>query len=248
MNNSNPFVPKGSILELQSKRRSRLKLAVFGFLTVAVVGLTVMLIQGCKREQPADTGDLSTPMIDTNLLTGAETNTSGIDTNLPVMPPTNVVTPPAAVVPPAETASSEYVVVKGDTLDGIAKKNHVTIKALEAANPGVVPTKLKIGQKLVIPSSTAAAPATAGSSADSTSQTYVVKSGDTLTKIAKAHGTTVKAIQNANNLTTTSIKAGQKLVIPSKASVAAPLPVLEPAPAAPAMPATAPAPEPAPAQ
>jgi len=36
---------------------------------------------------------------------------------------------------------------------------------------------------------------TTSASVDTGSQIYVVKSGDTLTKIAKAHGTTVKAIQ-----------------------------------------------------
>jgi len=51
-----------------------------------------------------------------------------------------------------------------------------------------------------------------------------VKSGDTLSKIAKAHGTTVKAIQSENNLTTTAIKVGQKLKLPAKAGAAAPAP------------------------
>ena len=40
-------------------------------------------------------------------------------------------------------------------------------------------------------------------------ETYTVKSGDTLTKIAKAHGTTVKAIKAENNLTTTTSKSGR---------------------------------------
>ena len=52
---------------------------------------------------------------------------------------------------------------------------------------------------------------------------YVVKSGDTLTQIAKRHGTTVKAIEAENNLTTTKIKVGQKLKIPAKAEAAAPV-------------------------
>ncbi|MDD5141133.1 MAG: LysM peptidoglycan-binding domain-containing protein [Verrucomicrobiales bacterium] len=236
MNNTNPFVPKGSILELQSKRRSRLKLAVFCSLTVAVTGLAVMLIQGCKREQPVET-DMTTPTIDTNLLTSADTNAPVVDTNLPV-----AVMPPA-IVPPVETAGAEYVVVKGDTLDKIAKSNHVTVKALEAANPGVVPTKLKIGQKLVIPAGTAGTVAPAAMDSTGGVEIYVVKSGDTLTKIAKLHGTTVKAIQAENNLVTTSIKAGQKLKIPAKAAVAVPAPLVEPAPVAPApvVPATEPA-------
>ena len=52
MNNPNPFVPKGSILEQQSKRRSRLKLAVFCVLGVSVTGLVLTLVDGCHREAP----------------------------------------------------------------------------------------------------------------------------------------------------------------------------------------------------
>ena len=57
MNNPNPFVPKGSLLEQQSQRRSRLKLAVFCVLAVSVTGLVAMLIQGCKREKPPENPD-----------------------------------------------------------------------------------------------------------------------------------------------------------------------------------------------
>jgi len=70
--------------------------------------------------------------------------------------------------------------------------------------------------------------------------TYKVKSGDTLTTIAKKyHGVTIKAIQSANNLTTTSIKVGQVLKIPTTAAAAPaatpvesmPPPIASPAPA-----------------
>lgn len=241
MNNPNPFVPKGSILELQSKRRSRLKLAVFCSLAIGVAGLAAMLIQGCKREQPVDTGD-NTPTIDTNTAVAADTNAPTIDTNPPAVAPPMVVTPPV-VTPPVETAGSEYVVVIGDTLGKIAKKNGVTLKALEAANPGIVPTKLKVGQKLSIPAGTGGvAPATTTSS-DNGAETYTVKSGDTLTKIAKHYGTTVKALESENNLSTTGIKVGQKLKIPAKAEAAAPAAAPEPAPVttAPVAPVTSPA-------
>jgi nucleoid-associated protein YgaU len=43
---------------------------------------------------------------------------------------------------------------------------------------------------------------------------YVVKSGDTLSRIAKAHGTTVKAIEAANGLNDDRILVGAKLKIP----------------------------------
>ena len=263
MNNPNPFVPKGSLLEQQSQRRSRLKLAVFCVLAVCVTGLVGMLIQGCKREKPET--DLNPPSVDT-------TNPPPmLDTNPPPVLVSNppVPVPPSATNPPPQipdtglppTGGSEYVVAKGDSLAKIAKKSGVTLKALQAANPGVVPTKLKVGQKLVIPAGgKTSAPAstgagtTAGNGAQvpmaGSGEAYVVKSGDTLTKIAKAHGLTVKVLQAANNLTTTKIHVGQKLKVPSKAEAAAPaasapVPAVDTTPAPPVPVVSAPAPAPA---
>ncbi len=254
MNNPNPFVPKGSLLEQQSQRRSRLKLAVFCVLAVSVTGLTAMLIQGCKREKP-DT-DLNPPSLATNDVPMDATNPPlNSVSNPPVVipPPTNppVVLPP--VVDAAPVGGSEYVVAKGDSLAKIAKLKGVTLKALQAANPTVVPTKLKVGQKLVIPaggnpaaSGTETAPVNSGGAVADGGQSYTVKSGDTLTKVAKATGASVKAIQAANGLTTTKIKVGQKLKIPVKAeaapATAAPAPAVEAAPAPALPPVTAPAP------
>jgi LysM repeat protein len=45
---------------------------------------------------------------------------------------------------------------------------------------------------------------------------YVVQKGDTLTSIAKNNGVTVSELRKANNLTSDSLKVGQKLVLPSK--------------------------------
>ena len=245
MNNPNPFVPKGSLLEQQSARRSRLKLAVFCVLAVSITGLVAVLIQGCKREKPSDT-DLNPPSVDTNSI-ATDTNIPPLDSvsNPPVIVPPVVTNPPVVVAPiepVAPAAGADYVVVKGDSLAKIAKKNGVTLKALQAANPGVVPTKLKIGQKLSIPaggsvSSGSVAP-TSAVGGDTTTASYTVKSGDTLTKIAKKNGTTVKAIESANGLTTTKIKVGQKLKIPSKGEAAAAAPVA-PAPVVDTTPAPA---------
>jgi LysM repeat protein len=104
----------------------------------------------------------------------------------------------------------------------LAKKFHVSVKALEDANPGVEATKLKIGQTIHVPAPVVAA---AGSgqvsgAADTTAgiQTYVVKSGDSLSKIASEFAVSVKALRSANNLTTDKIVVGQKLKVPAKAS------------------------------
>ena len=234
MNNPNPFVPQGSLLEQKDKSRSRVRLAVFCVLAINALGLTALLMQGCKREQAVPPA----PVAETNLPPLVETNLApAMGTNLPAPPP--VVTPaPPPVVPAAAT---EYIVVQGDTLSGIAKKFGVSVKAIEAANPGVEPTKLKIGQKLSIPAATGGAAALAPSpGASGGGEIYTVKSGDTLTKIAKTYGTTVKAIESANNLTTDHIKVGDKLKIPAKAETAAPAP----APAA-TPPPTVPSPAPA---
>ena len=227
MNNPNPFVPKGSLLEQQSKRRSRLILAVFCAVAVGVVGIMGMLIQGCKREQVTEN-----PPVETNAVAAVDTNAPSVEASNPPV----AVPPVVAPAPVPEAAGAEYVVIKGDTLGKIAKKNGVKLSALKAANPGVDPAKLKVGQKITIPAGgiSSAAPAMGANPAveGTGGEAYTVKSGDTLTKIAKAHGTTVKAIKAASNLNTDHIKVGQKLTIPAKAEAAAPAPA--PAPVAPA--------------
>lgn len=44
---------------------------------------------------------------------------------------------------------------------------------------------------------------------------YSVKAGDTLSRIAKTHGTTIKALKSANNLTDDRLNIGEQLKIPS---------------------------------
>src|SRR5439155_22464516 len=81
--------------------------------------------------------------------------------------------------------------------------------------------RLQVAQKLVIPPphapSVATAPAGIGSE-----NSYVVKTGDTLSKIATANGTSVKEIKALNGLTTDRIKAGDKLNLPAKSAPATP--------------------------
>ncbi|HEY5296570.1 MAG TPA: LysM peptidoglycan-binding domain-containing protein [Verrucomicrobiae bacterium] len=229
MTNPNPFIPQGSLEH--NKRRSRLKLGVFCVLALGVAGLTAMLIQGCKREQSDQTDN--TPPPDTNEM-AMDTNSSPMaDTNSPVTPPVET-NPPAVVAPPVENTGTEYVVIKGDSFAKIAKKFGVRVKAIEDANPGIVPTKLKVGQKLSIPAPTSASAASPMSNTDSTgsgNDMYVVKSGDTLTRIARSHGTTVKAIESENNLSTTRITVGEKLKLPLKSDMTTPPAPMENAPA-----------------
>lgn len=237
MNNPSPLVPQGSLLEQKNKSRSRVKVAFFCVVGIHVVGLMVLLMQGCKRE-PAQ------PPADTTMPTMTDTNLPPVDTNAVAPPPdTNVTTVPpvvdtTAVAPPPVT---EYVIQKGDSFYSIGKKLNISMKAIQDANPTLNPSKLQPGQKITIPAHTTAptgtgvVPGTA-TPAPGDAQTYIVKTGDTLTKIAAQHGTTLKALRTVNKLKTDKIKVGDKLIIPAKAA----------APTAPAPPETTPAPAPAP--
>jgi LysM repeat protein len=44
-----------------------------------------------------------------------------------------------------------YTVRKGDTLDRIARTQGTTVKALQAANPGLNPRRLMPGKKIRLP-------------------------------------------------------------------------------------------------
>ena len=66
----------------------------------------------------------------------------------------------APVAAPAD-APAEYVVKSGDTLFLISKRTNYRQAAILAANPGLNPKRLRVGQKLKMPGAVAAAPAVA---------------------------------------------------------------------------------------
>lgn len=218
MNNPSPLLPQGSLLEQKDKGRARVKIAVFVVLAIHGIGLLALLMQGCKKEpDTTSTADQATNTAPASIEPPAPPTN---DTNVASMSATNVA--PEIVTPPTPPGMpTEYKVVQGDTFSTIAKKFHVSVNALMAANPGTEPTKLQIGQTLHIPPPVAAVAGTTSSAATAPDMAagesmYTVKSGDTLTSIAAQYKVTVKALRSANNLTTDRIRVGQKLKIPSK--------------------------------
>jgi len=241
-------------MDQRNKSRARVRLAVISAISLNSVALVVLLMLGCRKPaEPAPdqaqentNGSLTTPQMDTNPPVVAETNPPSTNPMVAPAPAPAPMPPP----PPAPPAGQEYTIIKGDTFATLHKKFGVSVKAIQEANPGVDPRRLKIGQKLQIPASNAAPAAEAPGAAPMASaagtgggEVYTVKSGDNLTIIAGKFHTSVKAIRSANKLTTDRITVGQKLKIPTKA--AAPEPAPAPAPA-PTMPEPAPAPAPAP--
>lgn len=100
-----------------------------------------------------------------------------------------------------------YTVEKGDSLYSISRKYNITVDNLKSAN-NLTSNLLSIGQKLVIPKSTAS----------SNEITYTVQKGDSLWLIANKYDTTVDKIKSANNLSSNLLSIGQKLIIPSTTS------------------------------
>ena len=108
------------------------------------------------------------------------------------------------------SGSSLYVIQRGDTFTKIGKKVGVSVSSIQELNPTVDPTKLKIGQKInistLVPSN--------NNHANQDSSVYVIKSGDTFTKIGKTLGVSISSIQELNpTIDPTKLKIGQKINI-----------------------------------
>lgn len=119
------------------------------------------------------------------------------------------------------TGSGRYTVRRGDTLGGIAERYGTSAARLRAWN-GIRGSTIRIGQELIVSqSATTNRPAApSGGAALSRSGTYSVVSGDSLDKIARRHGTTIADLRRWNNLNSSRIYPGQKLVVGSQASIA----------------------------
>jgi LysM repeat protein len=90
------------------------------------------------------------------------------------------------------------------------------VKALDAARETDKKAIIdQLAKELAAMSGSRGAAATQSSGAVSGNE-YTVQKGDTLSSIAKNSGVTVAGLRKANNLTSDSLKVGQKLVIPSK--------------------------------
>ncbi len=194
---------------------------------VAVIG-SVVMTQGCASTQSG---------------AGSTAPAAVEPAPVPVLPPSSVVVaqpvpapqpmafpviqPPVAPAPVEKdvAAKNVYVVKSGDMLSKIAAAHGVRTAELKELNQIGDPNKIRAGQKLILPDyakpsqsqpgeKSAAAPK-ASAKAAASGNTYEVKSGDALSKIAAAHGVKTKDLMAANNIVDANkIRVGQKLVIP----------------------------------
>ena len=108
---------------------------------------------------------------------------------------------------PGGSSSGTYTVKAGDSLWKIANQYGLTVAELKNLN-GLTSDNLSIGQILKI----------SNSSSSNNSNTYTVKAGDSLWKIANQYGLTVAELKNLNGLTSDNLSIGQILKISNSSS------------------------------
>jgi membrane-bound lytic murein transglycosylase D len=109
-----------------------------------------------------------------------------------------------------------YMARKKDTLESIAKHFHMDSKTLQAANH-ISNRRLKSGEQLIIPTHTVSQKAVKSKNNKvlPNDTVYMVRSGDTIEKIAQKFHTSPAAIRVLNFVDNSSLIVGDKLVVPT---------------------------------
>ncbi|MDO4250718.1 MAG: LysM peptidoglycan-binding domain-containing protein, partial [Moraxella sp.] len=140
--------------------------------------------------------------------------------------PANTKAQSASTPPTSNTSStSSYKVQAGDTLTSVAARFGVSIKELAAANKMSETANLIRGTTLTIPktgkattSNKSDANATSSQNAGRTlnnTESYTVKSGETLTALATRYGVSVSDLAKTNNLANNAqLRRGQTIKVP----------------------------------
>jgi membrane-bound lytic murein transglycosylase D len=112
-------------------------------------------------------------------------------------------------------ATIEHTVRRGETLSHIAQRYGTSISALQAANAGIRPQRILVGQRVRVPvrAHAAAAPAPASSPRNRWTR-HQVRRGDSLWSISRRYGVSVRDLQAWNDMGRRSkIMVGQSLRI-----------------------------------
>lgn len=130
---------------------------------------------------------------------------------------------------PVEEQRETYTVVAKDSLASIARKklgSERHVKMLLELNPGVTPERLKVGQKLTLPTSSEIAgiggtlPKQPELSGSGSLRTHEVAKGDTFEGLAMRYLNDRKRVSEIKKLNPTldptKLREGQKILIPAK--------------------------------
>lgn len=113
----------------------------------------------------------------------------------------------------ARRNSGKHVVRRGDTLWSIARSHSISMDRLVSTNGLQRDSTLSVGQVLNIPG-TATLASTNPDSVSSDPTTYIVRAGDTISRIANKFRVSISDVLGWNRLKPSSvIKPGQRLVM-----------------------------------
>ncbi|MFT0212808.1 LysM peptidoglycan-binding domain-containing protein [Pseudomonas sp. F1_0610] len=117
----------------------------------------------------------------------------------------------AQLKPEDQVRWQSYIVQRGDSLSVIAKRFNSSAKTISQHNK-LRSNNLRVGQVLTIPGRFATSQQTLAVDHVRT-QSYTVKSGDSLSVIAQAHGVKEADLKRWNNLKNNTLMVGQQLAI-----------------------------------
>ena len=138
--------------------------------------------------------------------------------------------------------TTNYTVIRGDTLSSIAKEYDTSVREIQAVN-GMVSDLIRVGESLILPASSATLSATPGTlSATSVEiedsnnvpaaigvRTHTVKAGEFPSIIARQYGMTVEELLSMNGVTDPrKLQIGKVLKVGSDGTSDSTIPVLEP--------------------
>jgi LysM repeat protein len=189
---ANPFgLPKVLLAERDARRRKQFRAGVYATLITATILIMGVLIQGCRTQQTPSAEVAIQPVVRPDLRTPRQA--------------TNPLPTPMAQ---AETAAeTNWISPQSTSLpENVTLPEPGPTPLPQAITPAPEPLPAKEVHK---------------ASAHQARGIYVVKSGDTLSRIAKAHGTTVKALKTANHLSSDRIFVGKKLKLSQAKSATA---------------------------
>lgn len=205
-------------------RRWRIPLAeIILLLMVALLTWGWWRVDGMRRVNPAQGPSTERPVAAIRAPVSASATPTPTPT--PTFTPTSTPTP----TPTPQT----YVVVRGDTLIGIAAEHGVTLERLAAFNGLDVGALLQVGQELLIPPPEGLPFPTATPTPEGVILNYVVERGDTVYLIAERFRVPQEVVLATNDIEDpTLLQPGMVLVIPlgTPKPTPTPTPILTPTP------------------
>ena len=167
----------------------------------------------------AQIADLNGLSPSAGLFVGQKLKLSGSPETAKVQTSTNTKTQSTAASKKTEVETESYAVRSGETLASIARKFDMSLNELVALNDMSLTSTIRVGQKLKVqggePEPVKATNTPSTKKSNQNTESYTVKSGESLNAIAAKVGISAKELADLNNLTVRSgLQRGQSIQVP----------------------------------